>query len=283
MQRVTLNRATMRVAETTKVSGRVTAESIKYGVWAKKQSAPPRKRLFARFLLAAGAMLLSVTSYGQAINSVPYTITQPGAYFLNKDLVYSPLTGTAISINSSNVILDFGGHVLTGSRTFFSPSQATGVALATNNQPIENVTIRNGTISGFQRGIFLAGVNEGASSTGHVVEEMHITAITSTTTVTAGIDLGGAQGCLISNDFVNNVSNGIGSAFTGIGQCQFIHNRVINCNIGFLCASANNSNYLESNFASNCGTGFICASDKLRLHNNSLYDAILRRNTNYRR
>jgi len=29
------------------------------------------KRLFAHFLLAAGAMLLSVASYGQVINSVP--------------------------------------------------------------------------------------------------------------------------------------------------------------------------------------------------------------------
>jgi hypothetical protein len=36
------------------------------------------KRLFAPFLLVAGAMLLSVASYGQAINSVPYTITRPG-------------------------------------------------------------------------------------------------------------------------------------------------------------------------------------------------------------
>jgi hypothetical protein len=43
------------------------------------------KRLFAPFLLAAGATLLSVASYGQAINSVPYpvgtfvTFDAPGA------------------------------------------------------------------------------------------------------------------------------------------------------------------------------------------------------------
>ena len=38
MQRAMLNRATMRVADTTEVSGRVTADSIKRGLFAKKQS-----------------------------------------------------------------------------------------------------------------------------------------------------------------------------------------------------------------------------------------------------
>ena len=37
MQRALLNRATMRVADTTEVSGRVTADSIKRGLFAKKQ------------------------------------------------------------------------------------------------------------------------------------------------------------------------------------------------------------------------------------------------------
>ena len=37
MLRAILNRATMRVAETTDLSGRVTAESIKHALYAKKQ------------------------------------------------------------------------------------------------------------------------------------------------------------------------------------------------------------------------------------------------------
>jgi hypothetical protein len=37
MQRAMLNRATMRVADTTEVSGRVTADSIKHELYAKKQ------------------------------------------------------------------------------------------------------------------------------------------------------------------------------------------------------------------------------------------------------
>jgi hypothetical protein len=85
-------------------------------------------------------MLLSVTTYGQtAINSVPFTITSPGNYFLNTYLVYPPLTGIAISINSSNVTLDFAGrvlaaHWLTASSTSgFSvppiPSSATAIVI----------------------------------------------------------------------------------------------------------------------------------------------------------
>jgi hypothetical protein len=38
MRRAMLNRATMRVADTTDVSGRVTADSIKRGLFAKKQN-----------------------------------------------------------------------------------------------------------------------------------------------------------------------------------------------------------------------------------------------------
>jgi hypothetical protein len=74
------------------------------------------KQLFARFLLAAGAILLSVASYGQtAINSVPYTIIASGNYFLNKDLTYGSSTGAAIAINTSNVNPDFEGHMLISS------------------------------------------------------------------------------------------------------------------------------------------------------------------------
>jgi len=61
MQRALFNRAAMRVAETKEVSGRVTAEPIKH------------ERLFERFLLAAGAMLLSLTSYGQTATTQSLT------------------------------------------------------------------------------------------------------------------------------------------------------------------------------------------------------------------
>src|SRR6516164_10883847 len=87
MQHAVHNRATIRVADRTDVSGRVTAavlvtnQSQIHG----REAIERLKQLSARFLLAAGIMLLSVASYGQTpINSVPFTITSSGDYFLNK-------------------------------------------------------------------------------------------------------------------------------------------------------------------------------------------------------
>ena len=223
------------------------------------------KRLLARFLLAAGAMLLSVTSYGQiAINSVPYTITSSGNYILNKDLFFNATKGTAISINSSDVTLDFAGYVLQDGLGTLAGANVTGVALATNNLNIVNVTIQNGTIRGFQTGIFLAGLSKGQSSTGHVVQGMRIFAPNQESTV--GIDPGSAQGCLISNNFVNNAGIGIGS-FNNFNHCEFLHNRVINCNVGFeTSVNTQVGNYFESNFASNGLFGFILSGDKIRFN-----------------
>jgi parallel beta-helix repeat protein len=215
------------------------------------------KRLFICFLLAAGAMLLSVASYGQAINSVPYTISQPGNYFLIKNLTYSASSGVAIAINSSNVTLDFNDHVLTGPSISPNPTdQPKGVALA-YNVSIENVTIRNGTILGFADGIDLAGAS-GQTSTGHVVEGMHTPKNTH-----IGIFINYATGCLISNNYVNNVGD-YGIAVAGPSD-QLIHNRVSNCDVGI---NGGFGNYLEDNFVSNCRIGFNCtdSSPKLRFN-----------------
>jgi hypothetical protein len=56
MQAAMLNRATMRVADTTEVSGRVTTGSIKYGLYAKKQSSLGRIA-FAVSLVTSGFVL----------------------------------------------------------------------------------------------------------------------------------------------------------------------------------------------------------------------------------
>jgi hypothetical protein len=221
------------------------------------------KKLFAHLLLAAGAMLLSVTSYGQiAINSVPYTINQPGQYFLGKDLS-TFASGTAIAINTSDVILDFNGHTLVN--TLGPLVNAFGVALATKQ--IENVTIKNGTISGFQIGILLAGGN-GAGSSDHVVDGMHISRFGF-----AGIDTYQASSCLITNNFVDGISPSSGSygirlqATAGFNQVS--HNRVVNCFEGIIDgvpSAVNGQNYLESNFVARCTTGINCTNDKSRFN-----------------
>src|SRR5260221_7451535 len=69
----------------------------------------------------------------------------PGNYFLHKDLTFGVASGTAITINSSNVSLDFNGHVLVS--TVAPPTNpGLGVAVGTDKKAIENVTVkkRNG-------------------------------------------------------------------------------------------------------------------------------------------
>ena len=55
---------------------------------------------------------------GTKISSVPYTITQPGFYFLTGNLTYNG-AGNAITVSANNVTLDLMGFSLshTGSAT----------------------------------------------------------------------------------------------------------------------------------------------------------------------
>ena len=83
---------------------------------------------------------------GTKITSVPYTISNPGFYFLGGNLTYSG-TYRAIIVNADNVTLDLMG---------FSLSHP-GPLVVGNGIYMEgryNVEIRNGTVSGFNVGIW---------------------------------------------------------------------------------------------------------------------------------
>lgn len=81
---------------------------------------------------------------GTRIDSVPYNITQPGLYYLGKNL-----TGGGITIKSSNVTLDLMGFTITG-----SGSGGSGILITGTTTGLQNVEIRNGTVRGFCEGIF---------------------------------------------------------------------------------------------------------------------------------
>jgi hypothetical protein len=218
------------------------------------------KKIFSHLLLAAGAMLLSVASYGQtAINSVPYTISQPGYYILAKDLFYPYFYANAITITASNVTLDFAGHVLAGQLGGMpnppfgaeTPNQAVAVAITTSgSNPPSNVTVKNGTITGNSMAI-----NISAPGEGYVVDGMRLE---SQTYISVNIE---GSGCLISNNYISNCPlYGIND---GGDWTQIIHNRVVNCFWGI----GGNRGYLESNFVANCKVGFACTSTaKLRFN-----------------
>ena len=83
---------------------------------------------------------------GTKITSVPYTITQPGFYFLTGNLTYNG-TGNAITVSANNVTLDLMGFSLSYTG---SAAQPNGIFMTGRS----NVEIRNGSIIGFWTGVF---------------------------------------------------------------------------------------------------------------------------------
>ena len=77
------------------------------------------------------------------ISSVPFTITQPGSYYLTGNLVS---TGMGIHVESSRVTVDLMGFSLTGSGKEY------GVWVGAPT-PLQDVVVRNGAIRGFTDGV----------------------------------------------------------------------------------------------------------------------------------
>lgn len=107
------------------------------------------------WLLLAPLLALSVgTANSEVINckevkKVPYAIKTSGVWCLKKNLTYSGGAKHAIKIKKHNVVLDLNGYTLAGSN---GPSSTAYGIYASGKS---NVTVRNGTIEGFDRGIYL--------------------------------------------------------------------------------------------------------------------------------
>jgi chitinase len=84
------------------------------------------------------------------IVSLPYTITVSGSYCVQQNLETSLTDGSAITIEADSVVLDLQGFTLDGSGGG-AGSQADGIRAEGRS----NVTVRNGTVRGFYRGIVL--------------------------------------------------------------------------------------------------------------------------------
>lgn len=98
----------------------------------------------------------------------PVTITKPGNYVFTSNLKMNEGSGSAIQINTDNVVIDLKGFILDGS----------GAGAATFAKGIfglvrRNVTVRNGTIQGFFLAVLLEdGTPPHNASGGHIVERI---------------------------------------------------------------------------------------------------------------
>ena len=89
-----------------------------------------------------------------AIESLPFTITQPGSYYLTGNL---STAGDGIIVSASDVTIDLMGFTITGS----DPNQFDGIGIPLANVH-RNLTVRNGTVRTFNNGVLTYNSSDGS-------------------------------------------------------------------------------------------------------------------------
>jgi nitrous oxidase accessory protein NosD len=194
---------------------------------------------------------------------VPYTISAPGTYVLGSNLTYSSAAGAAITILSSNVTLDLGGHYL-----YFPGTPTSNVGVYVHNAG--NVIIQNGIIAVFFYGVYIEHTGGTALNSGDIVQDLRLTNVTygvilntvaesivrnnqitstSNGTFGFGIEIFNAGGNLVSGNVISGFDLGV---FSG-GNDYFLENMVSNCSFGF---DLNNTDKYRFNTTFNCTTPF---------------------------
>jgi hypothetical protein len=140
------------------------------------------------------------------IELLPVTITAQGRYCLTHNLSTAQANGAAITIASDFVVLDFGGFKIGGGGA--GPgTQATGVYALDR----KNVTIENGNIRGFFRGIFLEDSSGSLDvSQGHLVQ-----AIRADENTYAGIEVQGRGNVVRNNQVVSTTGTTVFGGSSG--------------------------------------------------------------------
>lgn len=120
-------------------------------------------------ILGGGGDLLPVLAEAHpctTIGRVPFVVRTSGTYCLSRDLTLVTETGSAIEIAADDVVIELQGRRLAGAGG--PGTQAIGI-LAVDRR---NITIRNGTVTGFIHGILLQDLTVPPPSGGHVVEDI---------------------------------------------------------------------------------------------------------------
>jgi hypothetical protein len=208
-------------------------------------------------LSIALAFTSTLSSAQTVISSLPYTISTAGVYVLNKTLHYPSGTGNAITITASNVILNLGGFGIIN-----TSDQTTTSATCISANNVENLTIENGEIFGFQNGITLYGSSGLNFNAGHVIQNLRLAYCT----------LNGIYLNLVSNSLVQNCQlSSIGATGGGTvvhsnaaavlvtsavpGGNRVYRNQVLNSPFGIVCFYSSGTNtgcFVEQNLATGC-------------------------------
>jgi len=212
---------------------------------------PQMKSLFLALLAIAS---FAADSSGQTIiNSVPYTINAPGTYVLGSNLTYSSAAGAAITILSSNVTLDLGGHYL-----YFPGTPTSNVGVYVHN--VGNVIIQNGIIAVFTYGVDFDRTGATALNSGNIVQNLRLT------NVTYGVVLSTVAESIVRNNQITSLTAAVGDGIliSGSGG-NLVSGNVIS---GFFeGVFGGGGNYCLENMVSNSQIGFsLTSSDKYRFN-----------------
>lgn len=150
------------------------------------------------------------------ITNAPYTITQPGSYYLTKNL---GSMSHGIVIQTSRVTLDLMGFSLTGDRG----SSDSGIWLAgASNAVVRDIVVRNGMVSGFGHGVLF-----------DYTQNSHMEGLVVSSNSSDGVLLNGYLGRCNGNTIAGctiSGSNGYGVNLDGTsGQCN--GNTLADCTI----------------------------------------------------
>ncbi len=121
--------------------------------------------------MAVAAALLTTSAKAASLGTcteipfVPFTISVQGVYCLQGNKASPNQNVTMITINTNNVTIDLNGFKLGGLN-----AGLTTTATAIFAQDRKNITIRNGTIRGFQIGVWLD--QDAGTSSGHLLENL---------------------------------------------------------------------------------------------------------------
>jgi Ca2+-binding RTX toxin-like protein len=194
------------------------------------------------------------------ISTVPFVISTPGTYTLTQNLVFSGTSGAAIEIRSSGVTLNLNGFSIIGSGV--PETTATGIS-ATN---CSNITIANGSVSGFMYGVRLTDTSSGAATYGghsilqmsvsdctfrgiqvlgpnSLIEDCQVSRIFGTSVYAnafaCGIESMGPNGRITSNDvreiYPGGTGEGLGIAVSNNGIGTVVaNNTIVNSKVGAL-------------------------------------------------
>jgi hypothetical protein len=207
----------------------------------------------------AGSDIYVGGPYGTKIASLPYTISAPGAYYLGGNLTYSgsgPADG--ISIKSDDVTIDLMGFSLTYTGSF------TATTYAVQLYGRKNVEIRNGTLSGWDVGIYVSGPGVAhrvinvrfedntkgmlLNGSGHLVQGCQATA-GSSAVYGFYVGQGTVTGCQVKNLAGDAIM--IGSVTTG----SIISGNVVTSAPGGIGLIASGPSLIMGNEVTNCATG----------------------------